>query len=416
MFQNINGARLASKRVQREFGVNAAIAKEAVAKAGGWRDWHALEATVGTRDAPKKLTGEKLERFLREKAPRIDAFMLMRMIAPEGAHGTREVYDLKKFGPKRSPIAIMTGLPLAPGEDVLTHFPDEVTSIEVSMLPPSLEMDDHSVAGVLNKVAFGFGDRPTLVLSRSDVIHCGGGHPMHRFDPTEANKIPNEHMDMPYGDMCRLLSNNLNMLFAIENVPVAAGFVAVRGEGQTLVQPEPDPDIDVLATRLAQRLASPEAAARLATAVAAHAVNTLEKGRVVREMYDAEFDGHPVMRQRFNPEPWPEAFEIDEYDSAGRRSTRRVERATMTFGDIQGQLSPDTMKDCPAHVMHGDALREVVMNHARSELEALTNGDPAFDDARLGRNDAFWRTWSMWINTTTASLEEMMVVASAHTA
>ncbi len=63
MFQNLNGAKLASKRVKRLFGLQLSQAQELVARAVGYQDWHQLTQNVGTPSTPgngKHATGASL--------------------------------------------------------------------------------------------------------------------------------------------------------------------------------------------------------------------------------------------------------------------------------------------------------------------------------------------------------------------
>jgi len=54
MFDNINGARLAAKRVQGAMALKSSVSREVVARIAGYGDWHGLEKTVGTASVPTR--------------------------------------------------------------------------------------------------------------------------------------------------------------------------------------------------------------------------------------------------------------------------------------------------------------------------------------------------------------------------
>lgn len=52
MFDNLSGAKIASKHLAERFKFTRSFAREAAARAAGYRDWHHLERAIGTSDAP----------------------------------------------------------------------------------------------------------------------------------------------------------------------------------------------------------------------------------------------------------------------------------------------------------------------------------------------------------------------------
>ena len=83
MFDNISGARLASKRVARNHSLKASVANEIVARYAGYRDWHHLTTTVGTPDAPNGVSPFRMAEYLLShgKSALVDAIAID--IAPE---------------------------------------------------------------------------------------------------------------------------------------------------------------------------------------------------------------------------------------------------------------------------------------------------------------------------------------------
>lgn len=64
MFDNISGARLASKRIARNHSLKASVANETVARYAGYRDWHHLTAVVGTPNAPVGTFHSRMTEYL----------------------------------------------------------------------------------------------------------------------------------------------------------------------------------------------------------------------------------------------------------------------------------------------------------------------------------------------------------------
>ena len=82
MFDNINGARLAAKRLQSRYTVAASLAKEATARTAGWADWHNLEATIGRRPPPTA-PHVSLSQFLSTRWPTMMPAILKIEVEPQ---------------------------------------------------------------------------------------------------------------------------------------------------------------------------------------------------------------------------------------------------------------------------------------------------------------------------------------------
>lgn len=82
MFDSINGARLAYKRLTANYDLSSSNARELAARAAGWRDWHHLEATIATQPAPKGFDARRLADFMTDKG--IDLYVddLLAIINP----------------------------------------------------------------------------------------------------------------------------------------------------------------------------------------------------------------------------------------------------------------------------------------------------------------------------------------------
>jgi hypothetical protein len=93
MFDNVNGARLAAKRIQDGAGTKASVAKELVARLAGWPDWHRLEKEVGG-DAPRARPHAGLDAYAAAHGVALDAKTLSDLASPierSGVHGTTRI-------------------------------------------------------------------------------------------------------------------------------------------------------------------------------------------------------------------------------------------------------------------------------------------------------------------------------------
>lgn len=110
MFENENGARLAVKRVQDAFGLRSSSARELVARAGGWSDWHHLEKTVGTVNAPAGPSdGTEASAYAKRRSIEIDVDALLAIAAPKVKAATPGTMTLITPGAARILTALHCG-------------------------------------------------------------------------------------------------------------------------------------------------------------------------------------------------------------------------------------------------------------------------------------------------------------------
>lgn len=82
MFKTINGARLAAKRVMAACGVANAPAREIVARAAGYRDWHHLNRMAGKEERPAGGDVEALGRHLALTGVDTNVHLVMKAVLP----------------------------------------------------------------------------------------------------------------------------------------------------------------------------------------------------------------------------------------------------------------------------------------------------------------------------------------------
>lgn len=98
MFDTINGAKLSVKRLRDAAGLKASEAKRIVAVVAGCRDWHDLEARVGTSSFPSSPSRADAVARMRSAAPDIDADAAADAIIPEPTlswSGLRDMDDME---------------------------------------------------------------------------------------------------------------------------------------------------------------------------------------------------------------------------------------------------------------------------------------------------------------------------------
>lgn len=82
MFDNVTGAQIAAKRLTRLHSIKAGLARETVARAGGFRDWHHLTTAIGQSDRPKGPDRDRLSAFVDEKGIGVPVDTMLQAIAP----------------------------------------------------------------------------------------------------------------------------------------------------------------------------------------------------------------------------------------------------------------------------------------------------------------------------------------------
>jgi hypothetical protein len=158
MFENLNGAKLASKRVKAALSVTASQANELTARAAGYRDWHHLTTTVGTAQAPAAGVSEaqrvRLANFMgKNSLTDLDPDDVMQLIQPEEA---------------------------VPNERPQDPIRTEVLSVKskIEHLIEGLDIPQDILAAVLIEVGFELGTKPyRMQTSDAEARRIRGTYP-----------------------------------------------------------------------------------------------------------------------------------------------------------------------------------------------------------------------------------------------